>query len=74
MRFHAPPHPRTSPLQARVKEQEAQKKLFTIKRAVCIGGGIVLVLVVMALLVSGSKRGANESGEGRGSKLALECG
>jgi hypothetical protein len=39
-----------------VKEQEAQKKLFTIKRVVCIGGGILLVLVVMALLVSGSGR------------------
>jgi hypothetical protein len=44
-----------------VKEQEAQKKIFNIKRVVCIGGGIVLVAVVMGLLVSGSGRGGSGS-------------
>ncbi|KAI8463150.1 MAG: hypothetical protein J3K34DRAFT_445072 [Monoraphidium minutum] len=43
-------------VEARVKEAEAQKKLFTIKRAVCVGGGIALVVVMALLLVSGSRR------------------
>ncbi len=47
-------------LQARVKEQESQKKVFNLKRAVCIGGGIVLVLAVWALLIVSSQRGSGE--------------
>jgi hypothetical protein len=38
-----------------VKEQETQKKLFNIKRVVCIGGGVALVLVAWALLIASSK-------------------
>lgn len=50
------------PLQARVKEQETQKKLFNIKRVVCIGGGVALVLVAWALLVASSSRGRVDPG------------
>jgi hypothetical protein len=46
-------------LQARVKEQETQKKLFTIKRFVCIGGGVALVLVAWALLIATSRNRAD---------------
>lgn len=42
-------------LQARVKDQETQKKLFNIKRFVCIGGGVALVLVAWALLIASSR-------------------
>eukprot|EP00879_Flechtneria_rotunda_P005869 GHRR01006175.1.p1 GENE.GHRR01006175.1~~GHRR01006175.1.p1 ORF type:complete len:187 (+),score=40.60 GHRR01006175.1:365-925(+) len=42
-------------VEARVKEQETQKKLFNIKRIVCIGGGVALVLVAWALLIANSK-------------------
>lgn len=38
-----------------MKEQETQKKLFNIKRVVCIGGGVALVLVAWALLIASSK-------------------
>lgn len=38
-------------LQARVKEQQAQKKLLNIKRIVCIGGGIALVLLVWIIML-----------------------
>lgn len=38
-----------------MKEQETQKKLFTIKRFVCIGGGVALVLVAWALLIASSR-------------------
>lgn len=38
-----------------MKEQETQKKLFTIKRFVCIGGGVALVLVAWALLIATSR-------------------
>lgn len=50
-------------LQARVKEQETQKKLFTIKRFVCIGGGVALVLVAWALLIASSR---NRTDPGKG--------
>lgn len=46
-------------IQARVKEQETQKKLFNIKRVVCIGGGVALVLVAWALLIASSKNRAD---------------
>jgi hypothetical protein len=49
-------------LQARVKEQETQKKLFNIKRVVCIGGGVALVLVAWALLVASSGRSRVDPG------------
>jgi hypothetical protein len=49
-------------LQARVKEQETQKKLFNIKRVVCIGGGVALVLVAWALLVASSGRNRVDPG------------
>lgn len=49
-------------LQARVKEQETQKKLFNIKRVVCIGGGVALVLVAWALLVASSGRARVDPG------------
>jgi hypothetical protein len=45
-----------------VKEQETQKKLFNIKRVVCIGGGVALVLVAWALLVASSGRGRVDPG------------
>eukprot|EP00879_Flechtneria_rotunda_P013050 GHRR01013630.1.p1 GENE.GHRR01013630.1~~GHRR01013630.1.p1 ORF type:complete len:343 (+),score=154.91 GHRR01013630.1:365-1393(+) len=48
-------NPHTCVVQARVKEQETQKKLFNIKRIVCIGGGVALVLVAWALLIANSK-------------------
>jgi hypothetical protein len=47
-----------------VKEQETQKKLFNIKRVVCIGGGVALVLVAWALLVASSGRGRVDPGRG----------
>jgi hypothetical protein len=50
LKLHLPPC-----LQARVKEQETQKKLFNIKRIVCIGGGVALVLVAWALLIASSR-------------------
>lgn len=56
----------SAPSQARVKEQETQKKLFNIKRVVCIGGGVALVLVAWALLIASSK--------GRTDPGALLCG
>jgi hypothetical protein len=43
-----------------VKEQQTQKKLFNLKRAVCIGGGILLVIVAWTLLVSSSKNATIE--------------
>jgi hypothetical protein len=49
-------------MQARVKEQETQKKLFNLKRVVCIGGGMLLVLVAWALLIATSKNKAVDPG------------
>jgi hypothetical protein len=49
--------------QARVKEQETQKKLFNIKRVVCIGGGVALVLVAWALLIASSNNKVDPGGE-----------
>jgi len=43
------------PTQARVKEQETQKRLFNIKRVVCIGGGVALVLLAWTLLIASSR-------------------
>jgi hypothetical protein len=43
--------------QARVKEQNAQKHLLNLKRAVCIGGGIVIVCIVWIVLVVQSNAG-----------------
>lgn len=48
---------RCVPLQARVKETQTQKKIFNIKRFVCIGGGIALIVVLCALLVVKSRHG-----------------
>eukprot|EP00775_Hariotina_reticulata_P005141 gene5141-5381_t len=42
-------------VEARVKEQETQKRLFNIKRVVCIGGGVALVLLAWALLIASSR-------------------
>ena len=47
-------------VQARVKEQESQKKLFDLKRGICIGGGILLILAVWALLITSSSKAKGE--------------
>jgi len=44
-------------MQARVKEQETQRKLLHLKRGVCIGGGLGLALLVWAMLIFSSKQG-----------------
>ncbi len=40
-----------------MKEQNAQKHLLNLKRAVCIGGGIVIVCIVWIVLVVQSNAG-----------------
>lgn len=47
-----------------MKEQESQKKLFNLKRAICIGGGLLLVLAVWALLIASSQRGTSGTSDG----------
>ena len=44
-------------VEARVKEQQAQRSLHSAKRSVCIGGGIAIVLSIFLLLVLMSSRG-----------------
>lgn len=49
-------------LQARVKEQQTQKKLFNLGRTFSIGGGILLVVVVLwATMLSGPRSGDSSS-------------
>ena len=57
--MHAESPPVARPWQARVKEQQAAKKLLTLKRIVCIGGGIVLVFVMWILLVLNGSGGSS---------------
>lgn len=47
-------HDRT-PLQARVKEHQHQKKILTVKRSICVGGGLLVVIVLWAVLALKSK-------------------
>lgn len=49
--------------QARVKEQAASKKQLLMKRSICVGGGILLVLVLVGVLVASSK-GSNPARPG----------
>lgn len=44
-------------VEARVKEQQAQRSLQSAKRSICIGGGIAIVLSIFLLLVLMSSRG-----------------
>lgn len=49
-------------MQARVKDVQSQKKLFTVKRVVSIGGGIAVVLIIGIVLLVQSKQGAHAQG------------
>lgn len=52
-------------VEARVKEQESARKLFNLRRSVCVGGGALLVVLVAVVLIAGGRReGARGSGMG----------
>lgn len=51
-------------MQARVKEQQSSKTLISLKRAVSIGGGITVVLLVTLLLIMNNRLTSND-GESR---------
>ncbi|KXZ46978.1 hypothetical protein GPECTOR_39g472 [Gonium pectorale] len=42
-------------VEARVKEHQHQKKLLTLKRSICVGGGLILVVVLWVLIAVKSK-------------------
>ncbi|KAL6760876.1 hypothetical protein V8C86DRAFT_2546868 [Haematococcus lacustris] len=48
-------------VEARVKEQQAERAAGSFKRVVCIGGGIGLVIIVWVLLVVQSRSGPGKS-------------
>ncbi len=45
-------------VEARVKEQNAQRHVLGVKRAICIGGGLAIVCAVWIVLVVKSSSGA----------------
>jgi hypothetical protein len=44
-----------------VKEQQASKKLFNLKRIVCIGGGTLVVLIVWVTLIVNADKAKKEA-------------
>lgn len=56
--------------QARVKEQQSTKTLISLKRAVSIGGGITVVLLVTLLLIMNNRLTSND-GEQRISEQGI---
>eukprot|EP00798_Chlamydomonas_sp_ICE-L_P012548 gene12548-15768_t len=58
-------------VEARVKEQQAQKKLLNLRRIICIGGGIALVLIVWLVLIAASSRKADAMSGGVNTGLPI---